>query len=443
MESYPSITMRDEHVGIRRFIELSLILIYKTSLEFVLANYIVNEFSDSFSYSFDLLKYITGVAVILMIFYVMPKDLTKPSAFFLEMHYLIGIIPITVIYAFCDFATEYYLTVCASFVLAALILRTDHRPISVNSRFLCKVMIGVFYLTILVVCLDIVYENGMFSLKALSLSKVYLVRRAFRINKYIGYLFEWQITIIIPFFMADALERRKYFRAVVFSGIQFVTYLYSGHKVVLFSIPLVIFIYYFIKKIRDPKTLYFLYMAGIALLTLVPKSVHSLMVACSLFVRRVLLFPAELKFVYYDYFSSHKPVGFEGTVLFKVFGDGNEYSGGVGHVIASHYFGDTEMNANTGFMVEGFYRFGFIGIVIVFLLFALMLYLLDSCAKKNGFALTLTISVFSIYMLNDLDIIGSMIQGYLFVLICICIFYNKEFMIKKKTGVEYNEHTQQ
>ncbi|MGI6204403.1 MAG: hypothetical protein ACOYJH_03895 [Anaerovoracaceae bacterium] len=434
MESYPTITMHDEHVGIRRFIELSLILIYKTALEFVLAGYIVDEFSGFFTYSFDLVKYIVGLAAVLIIFFMMPRELTKPSAFFLEMHYLIGIVPMTVVYAFCDFSTEYYLTVCVSFTLAALIFRADHRPVSVNSRFLCKAMIAVFYLTIIIVCLDIVYENGMFTLDALAYSKVYMVRDSFHMNKYVSYLFEWQRTIIIPFFIAAGLERKKYFRAVVFSGIQFVTYLYSGHKSVLFSIPLIILLFYLLKKIRDPKTLYFLYMGGIALLTVMPKSLHYLAVACSMFVRRVLLFPAELKFVYYDYFSSHPPLGFEGTIFFKLFGDEQAYPNGVGHAIASHYFGASGMNANTGFMAEGYYRFGFIGIVIVFLLFALMLYLLDSCAKKNGFALTLTISVFSMYMLNDGDIISSMTQGHLFVLICICIFYNKKFMTKKEDG---------
>ena len=110
-----------------------------------------------------------------------------------------------------------------------------------------KLLIFSLYLITVVVYIDIIIKNGLFSFKALNIYAVYTIRDDFSLHHYIWYLFEWQYLIINPFFIIRFLKKNKKLKAFTFILLQVIAYLYAAQKAILFIIPLIIIIYYFSK----------------------------------------------------------------------------------------------------------------------------------------------------------------------------------------------------
>ena len=67
--------------------------------------------------------------------------------------------------------------------------------------------------------------------------------------------------------------------------------------------------------------------------------------------------------------------------------------------------------------------FGYLGILLAVVLFAFLLKCLDFCENRNGFAFTIGISIYSLFMLNDTSLIDSILFGNITILLVILIFY--------------------
>lgn len=407
-------------------------MIYKLGLEYgywyVLRPYFIQ--TNEYVFEFDLVKYILSFAIILLLFFLIDHDDGKVSTFFIDMHYVLAIIPLTVIYAFGDKDTMYYISVCICYLFAIILLRVKFGLQFPNSGTLSTCIIFMFVIITIVVYFDMILENGIPSLKVLNIFEVYNYRADFKINKYIGYMYRWQIMVINPFMIVSGLHSRKYLRVILFSGLQFITYLYSTQKTVLFIIPLIFIIYYIGKMKHFFVMAYGGFSVGIAICAILGQVNYSLYKLFSLFGRRVLLLPANFKFFYYDFFSTNDLVGLSGTLWGKLLDTQSPYDIPVPNLIAEQYLGRIEASANTGFLAEGYYRFGYFGIILSLILFAFLLKCLDLCSEKNGYAFTLGISIYSVFMLNDTSLIDSLIFGNLTILLIVLIFYES---IEKKT----------
>ena len=88
------------------------------------------------------------------------------------------------------------------------------------------------------------------------------------------------------------------------------------------------------------------------------------------------------------------------------------------------------MNSNTGFLAEGYYRFGLWGIFLALLLFAFILLMLDYSSTLNGYSFAVSIGFFAMFLLNDGGLIDPLLFGQLTVLMGVCLFYNKKYDFK-------------
>lgn len=411
-------------------------MIYKLVLElgfwYVLQPVYAKE--NVYPFEFNLLHYLVGLFWTIFLFFLIRHDVHKPSTFFLELHYVIAIIPITVIFAFGNENMLFYNLLCIAFGIASIIIILGKNikipQISVSTPIL---IIG-FYLITAIVYADIVLKNGMFTFKALDIYQVYSLRGQFILHKYIGYMFPWQYIVINPFFIIRFLERKKYGGAGVFIMLQFVTYLYSAQKTILFIIPLTLAVYVISKFRKLNVYIYSLFAGGTLFITVGSFFSETIYALYDLLIRRVLLLPANLKFIYYDFFSVNEKIGLAGTLWGKFLGAKYPYDRGIGYIISQTYFNDSVMNSNTGFIAEGYSRFSYIGVIIVFIVFALLLLLINYLGEQNGYSFALCMSLFSIFLLNDGEIIDPLIFGNLLILVFICLFYNKsdDFKIIKK-----------
>lgn len=422
---------------------LMIALVYKLALEMGFWYLLQNAYKDLnvYRFEFSIAKFIYGLLWIFILFALIKHNERKPSTFFLQFQYMVAVIPITVVFAFSDEKIIYYTVVCMAFAIAEILIIFFKDVKLPQINITSKVLIIVFLLITCIVYVDMIAENGLFTLEALDIYKVYEVREDFELNKYVWYLFYWQYTIITPFFIIREYKRKKIISMIFFCILQFVAYLYAAQKALLFIIPLVVGIC-IVSNWKKFGTLLF---AGLSIGTVLVTigSIWSEIIyrVYDLLIRRVLILPANLKFVYYDFFSQNPKIGLSGTLWGKFLELVSPYEERIGIIISTEYFDRPEMNSNTGFLAEGYYRFGFFGVFLALILFALVLMVLDHCAKLNGYSFTVSMSFFSIFLLNDGSLIDPLIFGTFTVLVILCMFYNwnDDFKVKNvgfiKSGV--------
>lgn len=411
-----------------------VVLIYKLTLEIGFWYILQNAYKglNIYKFQFNLWKFLVGLFWIIILFFLINHEERKVSTFFLGLQYMTGIIPITVIFAFSDENVLYYSTICVAFAVAEIIVFISRKIVWPQIELSTHIVLIVFYLITIIVYLGIVKENGMFSLDALNIYNVYEVRAGFKLNKYIGYLFNWQYTIITPFFIIRSFKKKNYISMIGFSLLQLVAYFYIAMKAILFIIPLVILVCI----LSERKQFYVLSFSTLTL-GMIIISIGSVWSdffnrIFDLLVRRMLFVPANLKFIYYDFFSQNPKIGLAGTLWGKFLGIEHPYKERIGIIISTVYFDKPKMNSNTGFLAEGYYRFGLWGVFLVLILFALILALLDNFAELNGYSFAVSISFFAIFLLNDGGLIDPLLFGPFTILVLLCMFYNCKYDFQKR-----------
>ncbi len=414
---------------------LLCVVIYKFFIEigYWFVTQPIYEGLNRYHFNFDLLKWLVGTIFCIILFFALPHKDKTPSAFILELIYLIMIVPMAVILGLGDGNLTFFALTCVGVICAeVIVLSCNKLTINFGNRFISHLLIVGLWLSVFIVFIGIIVENGMFSLEAINIYNVYNVRQKFHLNKYIWYMFSWQYSIIIPFFIARYLHKKKYFLSIIFALIQFVFYLYSGQKGVLFAIPLILAGYYLSKlKVFNQMCIYGASI-GVFFVTIGSFFGDFFYQCQDLFVRRVLILPAWLKYLYYDFFQNHPKMGLAGTLWGKFLETEQPYEEGIGYVISDVYFGLPETNSNTGFIAEGMMRFGIAGVLLVFVLLALVLIVIDNFAERNSFSFAISISMFPIFLLNDGAIIDTLIFGYLTIYVIICLTYDSKYDIQTR-----------
>lgn len=419
-----------------------IVFIYKVALELGFWYLLQRNYADAniYRFEFDFVKYLTGMFWCAVLFLLINHDARKPSTFFMQMQYVIAFIPITVIFAFSNESIAYYTVLSFAFAVAEMTImfaKDIHLP---QSEIMTKILIIGFYLITVLVYVDIIVENGMFTLEAINIYNVYSVRGDFQLNKYIHYMFTWQYIIVTPFFIIRAFLRKKYVTMCFFCGLQFLAYLYAAQKTILFMIPITLAVCILSRLKNFGLYVYSALMIGVVAITALSFLSDFIYRLYDLFVRRVLILPANLKFIYYDFFSQNPKIGLSGTLWGKFLGLTSPYDERIGVMISKVYFDNPVMNSNTGFLAEGYYRFGLAGIFLALLLFVFILLLLDHFSNLNGYSFAVSIGFFVIFLLNDGGLIDPLLFGQFTVLMGVCLFYNKKYdfknakkHIKKKT----------
>ena len=380
--------------------------------------------------NFALLKYIVGWVFCLLLFFPIDFEQRKTSSFFLAMILVLQILPITTIYSFCEGDSFFYFELCLSFLLCEILvrfIRFDDNALfrNVNSSNILRygllaVAVAVFVYMVLL--------NGVPSFSALNIYDVYDLRSsAPSINKYFGYALQWTMYIIMPVALSFSIQKKKYIVSLFLIMSVLLMYLYTGNKTQLFSIFMVIACTVFSEEKRSTNLLLFLLMTAIVFLTLLPSILKISLFddLYSLFIRRCCFVPSVNKFSYYDFFSNHPKLGIYGifpTWLVPYDGYYNEVQ--YSFEISSIYYGKPEMNSNTGFLVEGFARFGHLGMIIEMCVFAMLIKLFDSLQSRTNYQTTVGCFAYSIFALADMFLLNSFILGPWMIVVLFFILYS-------------------
>lgn len=420
-----------------------LMLIFKFGMEY---SYMVYLHKSPQIYPLDVnpVKYIYGLVWLTVLFFFLNDGRKKVSAFMLQFFYALQMVPLTVIYSLQNESTIYYSVICFSVLLCELLVGNSKDiclQINLEKKFTKKSIITFFFLICFLFILNVYRTNGLPTLKALDLYAVYELRSSglYRISKYGHYLQDMIIKVLIPILLTRFLLKKQYFYLLIILGIEGCIYLYVGQKSYLFTGVMVIGTFFFLSRKRISGYFWSVFYSSFALISFLVKLHPLLTTVYSLIIRRIFLVSANNKFMYYDFFSTHPKEGFAGIFprwLVPIKSNYmSGYPGGYTFQIGRIYYDMPEMDCNTGFLAEGYLRWGLIGIVFELLVFAFLLKCLDGFQRKAGFLFAAGTSIVMIFGLGDGYLISPLLCGYLTVWFLFLLFYHeKDTAVHRQDG---------
>lgn len=420
-------TLAERRADLKNWILLFIgMLVFRINLD---VNYTLLLAGTSLRYpevAFDPLRYAVSYLWCIGLFAGIRHNEERASSFLLYLMLLLQILPISTIYGLCGLGGPYYHVLCLAFLLCQMVTGCAlEGPGYQRNGLVSNVMHWGYALVIPLVLAAAFLANGLPTLQALNILDVYELRGsgAFQVNKYVQYLLVWTTSFFVPMLMARAIHRRQYLPALALMVAQAVLYLYTGHKTYLFIIPLVLVCSFWSRRKNFYRELFLCLCGGFVLLTVLallatyteafPRKLDDLLIhGDSYLCRRTLMVPAINKFMYFDYFSTHPKMGLGGIFPTWLVPLENIYAE-IPYTfdISAMYYEMPEMNSNTGFLVEGFLRFGHLGTFFVLLVFAMLLRQMDSLQNRLGYALTVSIFIYPVFSLADGYLLDQLFFG--------------------------------
>ena len=415
------------------FLTYFLMLLFAAGLIYGYVNHLSIVQEDIYPVRMNPIKLIYGWMWLTGLFCLIEHGEEKASAFLLHFFFSLQMIPITVIYALKDENTLFYTVICISVLICEVIVRFV--PVKIkkfNYAVSCnKFIIAVFIGLLVLFMIQTYRNNGLPTLTALNIYDVYKLRSSglYQISKYGGYLQAALIKVIIPILLLIALTSHHYIGVIIVFFMEVLIYLYAGQKSFLFTGVLVIGATWWLSQKKLADKFWYLFYGGLSGICFF---IHFDLVLSvfRLIVRRIFLLSANNKFFYYDFFSSHPKEGLAGIFPIRIIpiesNYGQGYPDGYTFQIGDIYYGAPEMNCNTGFIGEGFLRFGFAGILIEFLLFALLLKLIDRFQKQTSYIFAVGAAISFVFGLNDGHMISQLLFGYWTIWLIFILLYRNQ-----------------
>ena len=417
--------------------ELIFFILYKLLIDFSYITIIRDNYNEynQFITDFSLIKYIIAFVFLITLYLLNIKALLSVSKMIVKLFLLLMYVPISTVYACKNDSTVFFMTITAGFFIFIMTASFMIRNIKIkkekkNDSFIELTTNLLYYgfiaITVILV-LSCIYFNGLPSLTALNLRDVYEVRQAFYLPRYLYYLYEFEAGFIIYFLIIVNMKRKNIKALIVFILIQFLFFLWKGDKSAIFGLITVIAVYLISGKLQLNKMLCKLFFSFTSISLILFYTVSSL--PFLLLIRRMLIIPANLKFIYYDFFMNHDYIGIVGTVLNSFLKIPDPYAQlPYQNLISKLYFNKVEMWSNTGFLAEGYARGGIIGSLLISGLMGIILYLIYLGVKKTDSRFILSIAIIPMITLNDGYLLTSFTFGSVGLLCVTCFFFDLKYL---------------
>lgn len=370
-------------------------IIYKASLDIVYA-FGVTPFYDykGFIMNFSLIKWVISSLFILLIlpFIKLQNSRTRPSSYIVLILNYIYFIPGCTYYAFTGISDIYYVYYCLFWALLIIgyelisHIKVPSVPQKGNNVFFSVFIISVAIFAIFVTT----YYNG-FELK-LDLKDVYEIRAKVAeidMPTIVGYLVT-PSSVIIPIGILKFLQKKNYILTAVLIVTQLAIFAFGAHKFVFFILVITLLVYMFYKnkyKRWIPVGLTLLNVLVVLETYITGKASY----LCAIIQNRVLLIPNLLSYEYFKYFTLNEPDYLKQSFL-RHFGFTSLYNTPIPKLIGYMLF-STNTNANTGLVGDSVSNFGWIGIIIYPLLYAVFFYVFDICTNNLSDKVVITAAV--------------------------------------------------
>ena len=406
----------------QRLMAFLAMLSYKLTLD-VMYYFLISRLwrSQGFTLNVSIAKLIESYLLFLIVYAAMPKSFRKLSDVMMWLLIVLSYVPMLTIYAFKS-ESRIYMYAATSFWLGVnLLMRSVNMSVlPAKARKIVRNPLFVVVSLAAILILGMAYWRSGFFLN-LSLAGVYEIR-----SNYVGmniplsgYLINWQSYVVNPILFAIFFVRRKWIGVILIIVIQMCLFSVTGNKSFLFALPFVFSLIWVIRR-KNPLAVI---AGGLVVLLLLGALSYWLLEDLwlhSLVNRRTLMLPANLSFMYNDFFSKHEYVYLSDSI-FRFFLD-YPYELSPPNLIGYTYFGSPETNANTGVIGNAFMNFGFAGLVIFGLLLVLILKVMDALARGKDARIAIAAVTMSAFVLVNSALLTCLLTHGLLLALVIMYF---------------------
>lgn len=395
--------------------------------------------TSDFSWEKTILSYLLCA----ILFFFLNWDENEIFSNVLQSMYVVIIMPLLSFYGLSNKQTSFALVCSIGFLITVLMVNRSAKKRTTVSLGQLSALKNMDYLATGLLIFTVVYMirtygihlNVMDILNPL----VYDLRReqsSIQLGGLLGYLVVWSYKIICPLLLAMSLSKGKKILSAFYILLQILMYLSSPHKEILYSIVLVVGTYYASKKDVFSYGLVGSITGLLIIDSFTIKNGIGNIISATL--RRLLFYPAAIKYEHFTYFSEHDKLYFSEGIIGRLFGINYQYgSMSTGNVIANYFHGSMS-NSNTGYLAYAYDDLGFIGIILASILLAFIIIILQRIVTDKNKLFIISAAIYPFIELNDLSLLTMILTGGLAVLIIVAILLEIK---PKKESAMLKEHS--
>lgn len=352
-------------------------------------------------------KLVESFILLLIIFFLMPKSSKKLSNIMVWLLVFLYYVPMLTLFALMDRPRAYMYAVTGFWILIFLLLKLPLISLSILKKRQSIMILCLIFVCLTGIVILLIFKYLGFSFN-FDLEKVYIIRA-----KYIemgiplaGYFFNWVAYVVNPFFFAFFLVKKKWIPIIFITLLQIFIFSSTGLKTFLFALPFVLVLMWIITR-KNPFAWMAIGLVGIILLGMGTYWLIDDTWIYFLFTRRVLLLPAHLSFIYYDFFSKND---FTFLSQHRIFTDFINYPYHLNppYLIGEVYFNRPGNAANNGIYADAYMNFGHAGFVLWGFLLVIILKIVDSFSKNKDMRITVAAIAMPVIILGESALLTSL-----------------------------------
>lgn len=371
-------------VSLHRLMFLSFVILFRVLLDTSYSTIIVKDFaSEGFSLDVDPFNYMFSWVLYVISLFIVSDRVKNVSQYFFVTAILCLVAPLTSLYGLD--ATRSLFPVLASlgaifisyFFSKQNLLNFKGLPVVLGGRPIA-LMVSLVFVVGLVIWFKL---SGAKS--NLSFSEVYEYRELnaeLTAQGVLAYTNNWTFQVFSVYLICFALYARRFLFVMLLLGVQVYFFSVASHKSILFLPLLVVSVWFYLGR-SDSLIILPLACVGVLVLTIASYIFLDDLWLTSLLSRRAFYVPADLCFVYFDFFSSHAHVYWSNSVLSSL--QAYPYGSVAIPYVIGDYLGKPEMGANNGFISSGFAHAGLFGVFFYAALVGLLLRLVNDLSSER------------------------------------------------------------
>lgn len=360
----------------------------------------------------NIIKYFISYILFFLILILIPKNNNKISYSILQVHFAITIVPLTSIYGLANMSTKFMIMIAISFLLQVQLLKflPKLKLIKVKGA---KHLFGLIIILLSAITYIYLFTTQKLNLSVFDFSKIYEVRSEQKISLGImNYLVTWQYRMINPILIVFSYYK-KYRKMLLFSiGMQVLLYLMIPHKEIIFAIFLIMLVLFTEYKKIQFNVFFLKFLVFFAVVSGLYYEITGKIMALGAGPVRLLYLPALIKFWHYNFFSVNNKLYYSEGIIGSILGIEYPYSVSSGFLVMKGMG-----NANVGYIGYAYDNAGFIGMILISLLFVMLLQLIDSLTIDENKMVVLSLIIYPMIILNDGDLLTLLLTGGLFILV--------------------------
>lgn len=405
------------------------VITFTTALHLVYQHAISPEnFSRGLTYRTpDMLRYFLAIFLVILVAWCLPRECRRPSDVMQWFPFVLAGAPSILLPQYMQSLTESEASWLALSVAGAFLLCRALTYGSVSfARFRPPPIRRIW--TILVILTVIFYmfvsaEIGL-QFKWVALDDVYGTRTSFGASvggTIVPRFLPWFSNVVNPVLIVRGLFARQPFLLVVGILGQVQIYLWGAEKSVLFSIPTIILLFFLVRKRKRIFGYPFLAgVAGVIALAVALDSWRGSLHLTELVVRRTFIIPGVMTDAYVSVFQDLPRTHF--AELWLGSANPSVISRQPAYAVGRLFFNDPSTHANVNLWGHGYSSFGYLGMLIIAVLYAFVLRALDACSEDLPPAVIMTMFAPMAIVVCNANLFTTIITHGLFAMMLVCLF---------------------